>query len=62
MIKDLLGSTESSSVGDSSTFGFSAEVLKTENFILSLTTRVVKLERVVFEVRWNAVSVTLWLL
>lgn len=37
MIKDLLGSTESSSVGGSSTFGFSAEVLKTENFILGLT-------------------------
>lgn len=34
MIKDLLGSTESSSsAGDSSTFGFSAEVFnKMENF------------------------------
>lgn len=39
MIKDLLGSTESSSVGVSSTSGFSAEVLKTENFILRLTTQ-----------------------
>lgn len=35
VIKDLLGSTESSSVGDSSTSGFSAESLKTENFIWS---------------------------
>lgn len=39
MIKDLLGSTESSSVGGSSTLGFSAEVLKTANFILGLTTQ-----------------------
>lgn len=41
MIKDLLGSTESSSVGDSLTFGFSAEVLKTENFMLRLITQMV---------------------
>lgn len=41
MIKDLLGSTESSSVGDSLTFGFSAEVLKTENFMLRLITQIV---------------------
>lgn len=42
MIKDLLGSTESSTVGDSSTFGFSAEVFinrelyfETENTLAS---------------------------
>lgn len=41
MIKDLLGSTESTSVGDSLAFGFSAEVLKTENFMLGLITQMV---------------------
>lgn len=53
MIKDLLGSTESSSVGDTSTFGFSAEVFfKTENFVCRLATQNP------LRFRWNAVSIT----
>lgn len=55
MIKDLLGSTESSSVGDSSAFGFSAEKNRELHFEMTNS------GRVDFEVRWKAVSVKLWL-